>query len=287
MNDGFLVLWKPPGPTSHDLVQVVRRRLGQPAGHLGTLDPLASGVLVVAVGKARRLIRYLVGADKSYWSEVWLGLGTDSGDLAGDVVAQASAAHLKPEQVTVEVARLIGQRMYRVPLASAVKLGGEPLYRRFRRGEEVECPERLVTVAEATLLGFVPGVIARACVFWRVSSGAYIRVLAEELGNGLGVVSTLASLVRLHVGPFSEQQAVPLGEIAADRLLDMGTPFADWSRWPVDDRTWLRLRQGQRLLPPPEIAPGFSVAVAEATGELLAVGRRDGQLWQPLTVIGQ
>ncbi len=287
MTDGFLVLWKPPGPTSHDLVQEVRARLAEPAGHLGTLDPLASGVLVVAVGRARRLVRYLVGVDKSYFSEVWFGLATTSGDLAGEVTALSSAARLTEKAVRDGLGAMVGQRTYRVPLASAVKVGGEPLYRRFRRGEEVERPERTVTVAEAALVGLVPGRVARAAVFWRVSSGAYIRTLAEELGRELGLAATLASLVRLSVGPFGEAEAVPPAEIGPERLLPLDTPFASWPRWPIGLETWAKVRQGQRLMPPTSLPAGLSLAVAEASGRLLAVGRRDGDLWRPLTVVGE
>ena len=287
MTDGFLVLWKPPGPTSHDLVQAVRARLGQPAGHLGTLDPFASGVLVVAVGRARRLVRYLVGCDKSYFSEVWFGLATTSGDLAGEVSACGSAAHLTATAVSERLGAMVGERTYRVPLASAVKMGGEPLYRRFRRGEEVERPERTVTVTEAALVGLVPGQLARAAVFWRVSSGAYIRTLAEELGRELGLAATLASLVRLSVGPFGEAEAQPPAEISPERLLPLEAPFASWPRWPIGPGIWTRVRQGQRLAPPASLPEGLSLAVSEAGGRLLAVGRRDGDLWRPLTVVGE
>ncbi|MHB1843112.1 MAG: tRNA pseudouridine synthase B [Sulfobacillus sp.] len=287
MSDGFVVLWKPPGPTSHDLVALSRRRLGVRCGHLGTLDPLASGVLAVAVGRGRRLIQYLVGLDKSYWSEIWFGLSTATGDLAGDLTAQAPATDLSERQVTDGISGLVGTHSQRVPLASAVKVAGKPLYERFRKGEQVVAPLRPVTVHHARLLAFMPGPVARAAVLWEVSSGTYIRTLAEELGAACALPSTLASLVRLRVGPFGDEQAISLGELDPASVLPLAYPFSTWPSWTVDGPTARRIQQGQQVPVDPTVPAGLSVAIAEASGQLWAIGRREAAHWRALTVVGE
>ena len=287
MSDGFIVLWKPPGPTSHDVVQQVRRRLGERCGHLGTLDPLASGVLAVAVGRGRRLIQYLVGLEKLYWSEIWFGLASATGDLAGDLTSQASAAELGPAQLSEALSGLIGTRSQRVPLASAVKVDGRRLYRRMRAGEQLVAPERPVTVHQGRLLGFMPGPLGRAAVLWEVSSGTYIRSLAEELGEACAKPAILASLVRLKVGPFTEAQAVSLPEVGPDCVLPLASPFSHWPQWTVDRPTAQRIQQGQQVAVDETLSPGLSLAVLEDSGKLWAVGRREQDRWRPLTVVGE
>ncbi len=287
MKDGFVVLWKPPGPTSHDLVQFSRRRLGVRCGHLGTLDPLASGILAVAVGRGRRLIQYLVGLDKSYWSEIWFGLATATGDLAGELSAQVQATELTERQVWDGISGLIGTHSQRVPLASAVKVAGKPLYERFRKGEQVVAPLRPVTVHQARLLAFLPGPVARAAVLWEVSSGTYIRTLAEELGAACALPATLASLVRLRVGPFGDGQAISLGELDSAAVLPLAYPFSSWPSWIVDGPTAKRIQQGQQVPVDPAVPAGLSVAISETSGQLWAIGRREAAHWRALTVVGE
>ncbi len=212
--NGILVIDKPAGPTSHDVVARVRRRLGiARAGHTGTLDPMATGVLPVVLGEATKLVPLLVEGDKAYEAEATLGAETDTLDAEGRVVARTPPAAWPsdPAAVARAVADLAGRRMQRPPAFSAVKVEGRPLYERARKGEAVEAPPREVVVHEATCLGFEPEG-ERPRVRFRVvcSKGTYVRVLAADLGRALGCGAYLSALRRTRSGPFGIEQAAPL-----------------------------------------------------------------------------
>jgi tRNA pseudouridine55 synthase len=187
---------KPEGPSSFAIVRRLRDRTGARAGHAGTLDPFASGLLLVLLGSATRLARYLVGLDKRYVTEIDLTARTSTGDREGDVVEQ-----LEPPpgpELEEAVRALVGQVELRVPAASAVKVGGERAYKLHRRGEEVEMPLRRTTVHAATLLGYESGV-ARLDLL--VGSGTYVRAIADAFGGHC------ATLRRTEVGPFRIEDA--------------------------------------------------------------------------------
>lgn len=212
---GILVIDKPKGPTSHDVVQRVRRRLGvRKAGHTGTLDPMATGVLPVVLGEATKLVPLLVEGDKTYEAEVTFGAETDTLDAEGRVVATSPPDAWPRDRAAVEraVADLAGRRVQRPPAFSAVKVGGRPLHERARKGEAAEAPPREVVVHEATCLGFEAPEGAPPRVRFRVtcSKGTYVRVLAADLGRALGCRAHLSALRRTGSGPFRIEGAVPL-----------------------------------------------------------------------------
>lgn len=210
--DGLVLLDKQPGPTSHDLVQEVRRRLGaRKAGHAGTLDPQASGLLAVLVGKATRLAPYVPGDPKVYEGTVILGVETDTLDLEGEVVSR-SPFRGDEEEVREAVRSLVGIHEQLPPRFSAVKHEGKPLYYYARRGEEAPRRPRQVEVYEAEVLSCRPGDMAEVDFRVSCSPGTYVRELARFLGEMLGCGGTLASLRRVASGPYRLEEAVTLEE---------------------------------------------------------------------------
>lgn len=209
--DRVLVLDKEAGITSHDVVARVRRVLGRgsAAGHAGTLDPFATGVLVVATGRATRIVRFLTATAKTYLADITLGVTTDSDDVTGVVLAEhpvsASAA-----DVVEALGQFRGTFSQVPPRISAVWVNGERLYRRTRRGEDVEAPARLVHVGQLDVLACTPPSIRIrvAC-----SAGTYIRAIARDLGELLGCGGHLAGLRREVAGPFTLDRALPTSRL--------------------------------------------------------------------------
>lgn len=214
---GFLNLLKPPGMTSHDVVDVVRRRLPRKTkvGHLGTLDPAATGVLPLAVGSATRLIPWLpnLGSKmKSYHALLRLGLTTSTDDLEGEVLTRSGEPAPPIERVQQELLKFHGTFDQVPPQVSAVRKDGERAYHKARRGETVVLDARPVTLSRCQLLSYRPQEWL-ATVFMECSSGTYVRSLARDLGEALGVGAALAFLIRTHSGPFRLEQAITLEEL--------------------------------------------------------------------------
>jgi tRNA pseudouridine55 synthase len=193
---GLVLVDKPAGPSSFAVVKRLRDRTGARAGHAGTLDPFATGLLLILLGSATRLAQYLVGLDKRYVTEIDLTSRTATGDPEGDVVERVDPP--APEELSARLAPLRGEISLPVPQASAVKIGGERAYRRFRQGEDVEMPTRTSIVRELELLGYADGV---ATLELLVSSGTYVRSIAGALGGHC------RALRRTDVGPFSVADA--------------------------------------------------------------------------------
>lgn len=209
----LLRLDKPSGPTSHDIVHALRRHLGvRRVGHAGTLDPQATGLLVVGVGPATRLLGYVSAQDKVYRGELALGVATDTLDAAGRETARAPWPH---DEAAVRAAgvSLVGARRQRPPMVSAVKVGGERLYRIAARGAVVDRPERAIHVKRLEMLG-VDLETGRVGFEVECTSGTYVRVLAEEWGSALGSVAHLASLRRTRVGRIEVEGAFPAASLA-------------------------------------------------------------------------
>jgi tRNA pseudouridine55 synthase len=218
VSDGLVVVDKPAGWTSHDVVARLRRLAGtRKVGHAGTLDPMATGVLVVGVGKATRLLNHLAAADKVYTGTIRLGAATVTDDAEGDVISTASAANVGVDEVHAAMTTLTGT-IAQVPSAvSAVKVGGRRSYARVRAGEAPELAARPVTVRrfEARAVTRPEPDRLDVEVLVECSSGTYVRALARDLGASLGVGGHLRSLRRLRVGPYGCDQARTLDELAA------------------------------------------------------------------------
>ena len=207
--DGVLVIDKPKDMTSHDVIDVVRRASRtRSVGHAGTLDPMATGVLVVAVGKATKLIRFLKTDPKEYHARIAFGLETDTDDISGSVTSKKNASHLRKEVLEKVLSKFKGRIKQVPPAYSAVKVKGVPSYRLARKGAAVELKPRMVEIYELKLENFKRGERAEAELIAKCSAGTYIRSLARDLGRELSTGGTLLSLRRLRSGAFSIEQAV-------------------------------------------------------------------------------
>lgn len=204
--DGVLVVDKPAGPTSHDVVDELRRRF-RPAklGHAGTLDPYATGVLVLAFNQATRLTSLLGAGHKLYQGWLQLGSATDTGDVTGQVVAEAPVPSLSWEQAARALAQLEGERLQAPPPFSAAKHRGKPLYAYARQGVQVKKPARPVLIASAVLLALETDRLEFEIL---CSKGTYVRALGEDLAAALGSVGHLCSLRRLESRPFTQEEAL-------------------------------------------------------------------------------
>lgn len=213
---GVIVVDKPRGPTSFDVVQRVRRALRvEKAGHTGTLDPMATGVLAICLGDALKVQHYLVEKDKAYEADVAFGVATDTEDAEGAEIARGDPAGLDADTVAAALRRFVGEIDQVPPMFSAVRVGGRRLHAVARAGESVERAPRRVRIDELRLLSFEPARdgIARARVAVRCGKGTYVRTLAADLGKALGVPAHLSALRRTEAGPFTLGDAVELEEL--------------------------------------------------------------------------
>ncbi|HEX5878096.1 MAG TPA: tRNA pseudouridine(55) synthase TruB [Actinomycetota bacterium] len=218
--DGVLVCDKAAGMTSHDVVARVRRLAGQRrVGHGGTLDPPATGVLVLALGRATRLLPFLPTEPKRYLATVAFGAETDTLDAAGTVTATADADAVDEAALRAAMAGFVGPQEQVPPMVSAIKVGGERLYAKARRGEQVERAPRPIVVHALELLGFSAGERPLATVEVVCSGGTYVRSLAADLGRAVGTLAHLAGLRRTAVGRFTEDQAHRLEDLAEEGKL--------------------------------------------------------------------
>lgn len=246
--EGILTIDKPGGMTSHDVVNRIRRLTGiRRIGHAGTLDPLATGVLLLCVGRTTRLVEYLVGHDKVYEVTVRLGQATNTYDAEGEVVAERPFTHLTTAQIEQALVPFRGPILQKPPIYSAIKKDGQPLYKLARAGVEVDVPARKVTIHALDILDVaLPEVRLRvAC-----SSGTYIRSLAHDLGEALGCGGHATALRRTAVGDFVVTQAVPLADLTTDNwpvyLLAGETAVAHLPRLDLAADQTTALKNGQR-----------------------------------------
>jgi len=266
--EGLLLVDKPPGMTSHDVVAAIRRTLAtRKVGHAGTLDPLATGLLVVGVGRATRLLRFLSGLDKTYEGTGRLGEETDTLDADGRVTATAPVGASRGD-VERAMAALVGEIDQAPPAYSAVKVGGVTLHRAARRGEAVVAPPRRVRVDEFRLLGF-DGRDIRFRV--ACSSGTYVRVLVADVGRSLGSGGHLKELRRTRVGPFDLGEAVPLE--AVGRPLPIEHAVRHLPSVDVQADEAVAASHGRPLGPAGVAGP---YAIFDPEGGLVAVYRDDG-----------
>jgi tRNA pseudouridine55 synthase len=276
--DGVLVVDKPSGPTSHDVVQVARRTFGARVGHTGTLDPLASGVLPLVVGRATRLAQFLSGAGKTYEATVAFGRETDTYDAAGQTTAESGRVP-GPAALAAAVAALPGRRLQTPPVYSAKKIGGEAAHRLARRATPVVPAAVEVDVYEAALLA-ADGDEARIRV--RVSAGFYVRSMAHDLGVALGVGAHLRALRRTRSGAFGLDDAVPWervavgGDALAAAVVPLNRLLTHLAAAQLDADGVARVRNGQRVSAP--VAPVTGPAGPTGPGAPIRLLGPEGQL---------
>lgn len=280
--DGVLVVDKPSGPTSHDVVAQVRRLLKVRAGHTGTLDPLATGVLPLVLGQATRLSRFLLGKDKEYRAVVRLGRTTDTGDRQGKTLEEKSVPPLSDEEADAVLSRFLGEIEQRAPLYSAVKIKGKKLYELARRGEKPERPLRQVTIHSIRMLDSSP---ERWTILVECSAGTYIRTLAEEIGNVLNCGAHVEDLRRTRSGPFRLEDSVPLDEIAdswQEAFFPMHQLLPEIPSVQLDSALATRVLHGNPVVLPQRLPPGTCRLLHRE--RLLALAECDGISAQPKTV---
>src|SRR5512133_138530 len=271
--------------TSHDVVARVRRLAGQRrVGHGGTLDPPATGVLVLALGRATRLLPFLPTEPKRYLAEVAFGAETDTLDAAGVVTATADAAMVDEVRLRAALAGFVGPQLQIPPMVSAIKVGGERLYAKARRGEQVDRAPRPIVVHELELLGFDAGERPRATLAVVCSGGTYVRSLAADLGRSLGTLAHLADLRRTAVGRFTEQDAHPLTELedVAAAVLDPAAAMASAPTRALDAGEAAALTNGRALEPTGRAGP---VAAVGPDGRLVAVIEDSAGQARPMVVL--
>jgi len=275
--DGLVVVDKPAGWTSHDIVGKLRRIYGlRRVGHAGTLDPDATGVLLVGLGRATRLLRFLMDTGKVYRGEVAFGVATETLDAAGRETARQAMPALTAADLAAVLPRFTGTIAQVPPMVSAIKVDGRRLHELAREGQVVEREARTVRIDRIEIEAFIPGEYPRAEILVECGSGTYIRSLAADLGVALGGCAHLARLRRTRVGPFPVEEAHTLDEIADTPekvLLPMAEAVRHLPRVDVDGETARGVRHGAVF---PAIALGGS-AIEEGAGPFAVVGP-DGRL---------
>jgi tRNA pseudouridine55 synthase len=275
-----LNVYKASGPTSHDVVARARRLLGiRRVGHSGTLDPMADGVLLIAVGAATRLVEYLTELPKTYRAVARFGLTTDTQDITGTPVSEQDASVLTRAAIERAVGQFTGWIVQTPPMFSALKVAGRPLYERARRGEEIERVARPVLIRRLEILDFRPGPAAEASFEVECSSGTYVRTLCHDLGAALGAGATLARLTRTAIGPFTLQAATPPERL--EELQQAGIPLpwiapaqavAHLPSLTVSAEQAVALRHGRRIAAVSRPAAPV-VRLLDLHGSLVATGR--------------
>jgi len=289
--DGLVVVDKPAGCTSHDVVARLRRAYGQRRiGHAGTLDPDATGVLLVGLGRATRLLRFLQETTKTYRATIVFGVATDTLDASGAVLDRITMQMTRSE-VVAAAERFVGEIEQVPPMVSAIKIGGRRLHELARQGVEVERPPRRVRVDRFEVEGFTEGAYPEATVSVDCSSGTYIRSLAADLGAALGGFAHLRDLRRLRVGSFDAADAHPLDAIEADPAAMVLTPAAalrGMAQVVVEGEAARAVAHGAVFAPPalPDACTDAgNFAIVDGDGALLAVYERRGAALKPAVVI--
>nr|WP_134120005.1 tRNA pseudouridine(55) synthase TruB [Kribbella kalugense] len=285
-SDGIVVVDKPDGMTSHTVVARIRRLAGtRKVGHAGTLDPMATGVLVVGINRATRLLGHLQLADKSYDATIRLGASTTTDDAEGEIVSTAPVDGVTSEAISAAVEGYRGEISQVPSKVSAIKVDGRRAYERVRAGEEVALKARTVTVSRYDVLDVRPdadGISVDVSV--DCSSGTYIRALARDLGADLGVGGHLTALRRTRVGSFDLSAAHSLESLAQsfDWLPIADVAAGTFPRYDADDTQAAAIRTG-RPLPGLNLAPG-QTAMFDPDGTFLALYEPHGPLAKPTAV---
>lgn len=290
---GVLPLDKPAGITSFDAIRQVRRILGERrVGHAGTLDPTATGLLPICVGRTTRFVDYFHAQPKTYHCVVRLGERSDTCDTEGVVVTGADASGVTADQVRTELVRFTGEVLQIPPMHSAVRHEGRHLYELARAGEEVVREARRVTIHSAELVDFRPGAVAEAEVVVVSGKGVYMRVLASDLGDALGTGGLLGWLSRTSYGTLMLSSSVTLDQLAAmddpwAALLPPEVAVAHLPLVNLGPSQVLQIRRGQSVWLPRSILPDVAgeCRMHDPTGELIGIGELNGGLLRPTKVL--
>ena len=269
MSDGFINLNKPAGMTSHDAVNHIRKIFStRKVGHAGTLDPLASGVLPIAIGRATKFIEYLAECDKSYRAEILFGVATDSGDLEGEIISCADDFQMPTiDELSSTLKNFIGEIEQTPPRFSAIKINGRKAYDMARKNLEFEMPRRLVKISDIKLIA-----LGKNSVVLEIScgKGTYIRSLAIDIGERLKIPATLKNLIRLRVGDFDLKNSATLDELNAENILPVENCLNHLPRFELKEN---RVRAFLNGLPTTINAPDKKALRIFSGGKFLGIGK--------------
>ena len=296
---GLLNVNKPKGITSHDVVNRIRKLSGQrKVGHAGTLDPMATGVLLICLGQATRLLEYLMVGRKKYRATIRFGITTDTLDAEGEVIGESDPSILTETQLKQILPTFVGEIEQIPPIFSALKKAGQPLYKHARAGQSVEVEPRRIVIDAMTWVAWNPPDLTLDIT---CSPGAYIRALARDWGEAAGTGAHLSQLTRTASGQWSLSEAVPLDVLEAQSeagawkqyLYPPDRAVAHLPRVVLDDETAARVKHGQQapindieITPATEVKPEL-VRAYTSTGKFLAIltpSQADDKLWQPKKV---
>ncbi len=290
--DGVLNIDKPAGPTSHDVVDEIRRLFGQKrVGHAGTLDPMATGVLVLCLGKATRVVEHLMGGRKQYRAGIVLGRSTDTQDATGATVSESDASGITRDAFERGASGFVGRIEQLPPMVSAVKHEGRRLYKVAREGKTVERKPRPVDVYSIELLAFEPGYCARGEMLIECGSGTYIRTLCADIGSTLGCGAHMSTLRRTRVGRFGVDDAVTIEQLAeaktedrlAECVIDISDALDDIPAVSVDADATTRVLHGASVAIPCSLGPSeLDVRILAPNGELIALGQIESADGEPI-----
>ncbi len=284
---GFLNIDKPSGITSHDVVAKVRRlcrnSVGKTkVGHAGTLDPLATGVLVICLGYATRLSEYAMQSTKTYRATVHLGIETDTYDAEGEILTQIDASHITLEQVIAAFQPYIGDIQQMPPMYSAIKKDGKKLYELAREGIEIERPTRAVTIYDIQVVSWEsPSIVLDVTC----GSGTYIRSLAHDIGEQLAVGAHLSGLIRTKSGAFNVESACNLDTLLDDdswrkQIIMPIDALTDWTTIQLNDADVQEIKLGRTISKNDDLDDGFVMGYM-SDGHLLAVLENRQTNWKP------
>jgi tRNA pseudouridine55 synthase len=281
--NGLLIVDKPGGMTSHDAVALCRKRLGvKRIGHAGTLDPDATGVLVLGIGRGTRLLQFLAADDKEYLTTAALGVETTTYDASGQALKEADASHVDETALAEALQKLRGPIKQMPPMTSAIKIGGERLYKKARRGEEIEREPRDVVIRELDCESFTPGRRATARLRVVCSKGTYIRSLVHDLGRLLGTGAHVAELRRTRSGSFTIDDAIGIDDVAEERVLPMEKAVASYPARVGNEQEVRAIGHGK---PIPPFGVEGAYALIDASGSLIAMMADRGDEARSLCVV--
>lgn len=221
--DGIIIINKPKGYTSHDVVNIVKKKLNiSKVGHTGTLDPNATGVLPILIGKATKISKYLIEHNKTYIAELALGEKSSTGDIEGEIIEKQELPNLEEHQIKQVLESFIGKQMQTPPIYSAIKINGKKAYEYARSGQTIELKPREIEIMDISLVNFEKGSITFKV---KCSKGTYIRVLCEDIARKLGTVGLMKELCRTRVNEFNIEQSTDLKELKATDLINIEEIF--------------------------------------------------------------
>ncbi len=289
--DGIFNINKPTAMTSHDVVAIIRKHLKQKrVGHAGTLDPLASGVLPICVGQATRVAEYLSDSGKAYQADINFGTATDTYDAEGTITATASTADLTLNMIQETLEQFRGPQMQYPPLYSAIKIQGQPAYKRARAGEVIVLERRPIVIHSLEILEWIP---PRLTLAIECSKGTYIRSLAHDLGMQLGCCAYLEALVRTRSGPFTLSDSITLEQFAdaveTNSIQHYSFPLdkalEQYPAMKLDVETAERIKHGNIFNNPVANNSGLA-RVYDTNGAFIAIAEwnEEQQAWQPKKV---